>query len=127
MLPVSVHRHGHLHLLRSHALGGGGPARDAIQQHPRRLVVGRGESALSVTTFLITKHQTARFKQLPPHLICILITFLTDEQYVYFSTASLDVTSGLSRALGPSFRDIWFVFIRWQLLTDTCLIPSDTV
>lgn len=43
VLSVSVHRHGHLHLLCSDALCGGGSARDTVQQHTRRLVVGRGE------------------------------------------------------------------------------------
>lgn len=40
VLPVPVHRHGHLHLLCSHALGGGGSAWNPVQQHTGCLVVG---------------------------------------------------------------------------------------
>lgn len=43
VLSVSVHCYGHLHLLCSDALCGGGSARDTIQQHTRCLVVGCGE------------------------------------------------------------------------------------
>lgn len=43
VLPLPVHRHGHLHLLCSHALGGGGSAWDPVQQHTGRLVVGCGK------------------------------------------------------------------------------------
>lgn len=39
----------------------------------------------------------------------------------------LYIIRGSLSSLALSFRDIWFLFIWWQLLTYMCLIPSNTV
>lgn len=51
VLLVPVHRNGHLHLLCSHALGGGGSAWDPVQQHTGCLVVGCSKCGPLVCSF----------------------------------------------------------------------------